>query len=199
MKIYSVLSILLLMVSETALSCACCSSDHTLFERKGVLENARFEGNMGVYIYGEMGQPDIDNGQGQVSGSIVNGQVQLNISRAEKVLGRLTLKPEGSLIHKGTGFDFFLNEKAIRQLDSHVGVPVYHELSTHVNVVADQALSDALGVTFSALGKLTFHAVGNSCWHNAIAGNYWAFRYAVKKGQVVVRGLARGVITPPAD
>jgi hypothetical protein len=74
-------------------------------------------GEAGVWIYGESEEPDIDVGQGTVSGEIGKENVRLTLRRGDKILGTLTLTPKGKPVHRTVGFDLLLSPTFTEKLE----------------------------------------------------------------------------------
>ncbi|GEM_PF-4453665 len=199
MLLISIVIALFLFVPDTAYSCACCNERNTLHESEtSLFDNAKdvnLKGEMGMYIYGGRGFPDIEIGKGlKITSSIARNHIKLTLRRDGKYIGNLTLKPKGKSIHRMIGFDFLLPPESLRRLKVGVEVPVYHEIFVDVIVNANRELRNTLGVSFSSNGILIFHGNGNHCWSPSEHGGQWSFRYSVSKNSVTERGLARGSI-----
>ena len=80
---------------QRAYSSACGSEPNTLYSWEisfSDLAGTKLDGEAGVWIYDESDGPDIDVGQGTVSGKIGKENVRLTLRRGDKILGTLTLK-----------------------------------------------------------------------------------------------------------
>ena len=181
----------------TAQACACCSQENTLDESREAfydLEQAvPLQGNLGVYMYGERGEPEIDVGKSEVSGTLNDKGIKLTLSRNQKTLGTLTLKFKQQPLHKRTGLDFILPDDMLQTLARPEEPPIYHQIDVPVSVQADEALKKALDISFAPEGRVTLHGVGNQCWSPTLGGR-WAFQYSVIKQSVTEHGFGKGQI-----
>lgn len=183
-----------LFSTNFAHSCACCSDPNTLVEYDVSffdLNGIKFEGDAGVYIYGEKGE-DFDVGKSQIIGTVNNDTIQLVFRRNGKSLGTLTLKAKKKIVHKKVGLDFLLMPKRLQKLGIEGGMPLYHEIMIDVSVSADKKLKKALGLSFSTEGTFGFHGYSNSCWNPNVDPGQWSFRYSVLKNSKSEKAMARG-------
>lgn len=178
-----------------AYPCACCSEPNTLYSGEiSFLELAgtKLNGQSGVWIYDESDGPEIDVGQGTVSGEIGKENITLTLKREGKVLGTLTLIPESKPVHRRIGFDLLLSPTFTDKLDYGAKIPVYHEISVDLNVVADQQLRNALGISFAPKATLKLRGNSNNCWEPSKASGWWTLEYSVQNNSSSERGLAKG-------
>lgn len=194
----TLMAIAFLLRSQVAYSCVCCSDPNTFYEAETSLsyaEGVRFTGKMGLYIYGERGEPEeMDIGKSQVSGLISEEAITLALNRDGKQIGALILQPREKPTHKKMGLDFLLTPEFIKKLRFKDAAPIYHEITVKVRVEASEGLKKALDVSFAPEGVLVFHGNSNNCWDPGQPEGRWSFQYSVIKGSTIERGLARGTI-----
>lgn len=176
-------------------SCACCSNTNTFIGWEtsfSDLAGIKLDGNMGVYIYGERGEPEIDVAKAAVSGEISNENINLSLKRADKLLGVLILTPKGKPIYRRIGFDLLLSPEFLNKLDYGLNLPVYHEISVYMDVKADQPLQNALGISFDPNATIRLQGNSNACWDPSEDGSWWTLQYSVRKETVTEEAFAKG-------
>lgn len=184
---------------DPAYPCACCSEPNILYAKElsfSELAGTKLNGESGVWIYDERDAPDIDVGQGTVSGEIGKENITLTLKREGKILGTLTLTPKSKPVHRRIGFDLLLSPTFTEKLNYGVKIPVYHEISVDLNVLADQQLRNALGVSFAPKATLKLRGNSNFCWEPSEAGGWWTLEYSVENKSATERGLAKGNLAP---
>ncbi len=191
------------VLEQQALACACCTRPNHLLE---FATQDQLQFAEGVKLNGQMGlvNPDgedsgLDVAAGHLSGQITKGLASLNLSRKNKLLGKLILKPTAKAIHRQMGIDFILNAAELKQLSPiEPGLEVYHIIEVPVSLDADASLKSALGVTFDAKAVLRFYGRSNVCWSPADYGGQWSLNYVVRSNnshKASVEALARGSVT----
>jgi hypothetical protein len=176
-------------------SSACSSDPNTLYSWEisfSDLSGTKLGGEAGVWIYGESDGPDIDVGQGTVSGEIGKENVRLTLRRGDKILGTLTLTPKGKPVHRTVGFDLLLSPTFTEKLDYGSHIPVYHEISVDLNVLADRQLRNALRISFAPTATLKLRGNSNRCWDPSEYSGWWTLEYSVQNGSATERALAKG-------
>lgn len=180
---------------ERAYATACGSEPNTLYSWEisfSDLAGTKLDGEAGVWIYGESDGPDLDVGQGTVSGEIGKENVRLTLRRGDKILGTLTLTPKGKPVHRKVGFDLLLSPTFTEKLDYGSHIPVYHEISVDLNVLADRQLRNALRISFAPTATLKLRGNSNNCWDPSEYSGWWTLEYSVRNGSTTKRGLAKG-------
>ena len=176
-------------------SSACSSDPNTLYSWEisfSDLSGTKLGGEAGVWIYGESDGPDIDVGQGTVSGEIGKENVRLTLRRGDKILGTLTLTPKGKPVHRTVGFDLLLSPTFTEKLDYGSHIPVYHKISVDLNVLADRQFWNALRISFAPTATLKLRGNSNSCWDPSEYSGWWTLEYSVQNGSATERALAKG-------
>jgi hypothetical protein len=116
----------------------------------------------------------------------------LTLRRGDKILGVLNLTPKGKPMHRKVGFDLLLSATFTEKLDYGSKIPVYHEISVDLNVLADQQLRNALSISFAPTATLKLRGNTNSCWDPSEYSGWWTLEYSVQNGSVTERALAKG-------